>query len=548
MRRHFACVLLIVVGALTAAADDTPPAEPALVLTLSNVDSALRDVDDLLRAGNAPQYADFVRGLIEGLNDLRGIDRTRPLAGMLFLHRDDPEHKPSPLICLPVSDIPALRTTVAATGNTLEPTDDVRVYQLRLGKDDFRLLLVEGYAFLTAVEAPPPAYSPERLLTVIEESAAGADLSLRFRRGGIPEVQIGKLLAEFDADAARELTPRPDEGDEDYRLRADLQRSVFDLLRLVVLEGEELAVLLDVNVDRPLTAQATFRVREGGELGPWLRKTLTRPKRLNPPAEPLPALRFQAAGNLSERGRDISRRGLALLRRGVLQELGPQVPVDVLEQVERAIEAIDSTLAAGTLETRLEFLPTPAGRFVLLGGFAVEQAEAIDGVIRSLIPLAAASGDVARAEVESFRINELTFHRVQGNESRDRDRKLYGADLALSLAAGGEAVWLAVGGAETAIVLADLMAPPDESDGPHAPVTLSLRLGPWIEFAAREGGAREQTVARLAGELLSAGDSIEVELSPDANGLQLSVSVDESYVRLASKLAILRAQQQRKAE
>ena len=540
-------LLTLPLGVAAVHGDDQPKptsAEPALVLTVANLDEALADVDDLLRAGDGGPYADFVRGFIGGLNDLRGIDRERPLAGMLFLHVDDPDRKPSPLICLPVTDLPALQQTITTTGNSLDATDDARVYRLKLGQDDLRLLLAEGYAFITALNAPPPPYSPAHLLEVIDQQETSRDLSLRLRRAGIPPIQIKQLLAEFEADAARELARTDNETDEEFRLRTDVQRAVFDLIRLVLVEGQEFTATVDVNVDEPLTATVSFRAQVDGELAPWLTKSLTPPRRLAPPAEPHPALRFQAAGTLSGPGREMARRALAMIQREMQQDFGDEVPVDVREQIERAFDAFEATASTGHLETRLEFLPTPSGRFVLLAGLAAEQAESIDGAFRALIPLAEGSGDLQRVDLESFRVGEVAFHRIEGKQSRERDRKLYGADLAMYFAAGDRAVWFALGGGETAEIVSAVLGNDSTAPPASAPASLSLRVAPWAAFAAREGQSRQRRLAELVGEALINDDVITAALDTTDNSLTLSVEVDEAYVRLLARLAILNARQQ----
>lgn len=503
----------------------------------------MADAQALLRAGDGAPYADFLTGFIAGLNDLDGLDRRQPCGAILFFDPARPEADPAPVVCLPVTDLAALQATLASTGNAVVATEDPRRYTLRLGKDELALTLVGGYALVTNPAHAPPDYSSADALALLGPAEPEADVVLKLRRAGVPPLAIAKALAELSRDAERELQPREHETDEEFRLRADFQRSISDGLALVIQEGEELTVAATLADDLQLAVAVEFQAAAGGALQAGMAETLKSPRRLPTPLIPPPALQFHAGWSLSGRGREIARRALGLARRQVLQEVGQSIPVDVGEQIERAFAALDATAAAGVLELQAAFLPTPSGRFVLLAGAAAAQPESLDGAVRALVPLALAARDLEHAEMDAFRIGDLAFHRLQGRDIRDRDRKLYGPDLALYLAAGRGAFWFVLGGGETPAVLETALSPQAEARPSPAAARLDLRITPWAELAAREGGESGREVFNLVRDTLTDNSGLAAVLQTTATGAKLSLQVDPGSVRLLSRIAILRARQ-----
>lgn len=539
-------VLLLTLFALNwrvAAADDVPvlvSAEPVAVLQLASINRLLDDVDYLLDAGSVPQYGQLVRGFVAALNGLEGIDRDRPLGAMLFLDPAQPDAEPRPLIYLPLTDVVPLRATIMATGNALEPTASPGLFTLRLGSDHLHLLAADGYGFIVDPDKAPPSFRTEALARLIAAEQSQLDATLTFRREGVPASRLERAIATLTEQAARELARRTNESDADHAVRSNLEGSVYELLGLVLSEGRALSAGVDFGRGHPLAVGLELRTDPQSELRTWTQQTLVAPSLLPAGDALASALHWSSAVDLSPRGRDVGRQALSLGRERMQRELGAQAPDVVRRQVDGAFAALDETVAKGRLETRIEFLPTPSGRFVLLAGAAVRQAESVDEAARTLLPLAAQAGDLQRVQLDAFRAGGLPFHRIEGKGVRERDRRLYGANLALYLAAGDEAVWLAVGGDETAQVIDRALASGDSPEGRQDSGQLHVRLRPWIDFALREGVAGDRRAAELASQLLTQEATITASIAPGERGLRAAVVVDEAYVQLLARLAVLK--------
>jgi hypothetical protein len=238
--------------------------------------------------------------------------------------------------------------------------------------------------------------------------------------------------------------------------------------------------------------------------------------------------------------RDLSRRLVALARMRVEQRYDARAPEDVRRDIGRLFDALQATLAAGRCEAVLEFLPTPSGHFVLAAAVGIEQVEAVDAAVRGLLPHARQSAEVRSVTLDCFRIGDLAFHRIEGQEVRRRDARLYGDDVALHVAVGRGALWLVFGGGQTEAAL-DALLGEDGSPAPaDAALQLDLHLKPWVELASRLERNTRQRLTEIAREVLAEGgaDAAEVRLTSTSAGAVLQATIGRDYLRLAARAAV----------
>src|SRR5690606_21415409 len=100
----------------------------------------------------------------------------------------------------------------------------------------------------------------------------------------------------------------------------------------------------------------------------------------------------------------------------------------------------------------------PEGSFVLLGGTAVADSDKLAVGFERLLPFAVDSSDIRAVEMNVARAGEIAIHRLCPQKLRKRDRRLYGENAAIYLAAGRGALWVAVGGDGAGSQLAETIA------------------------------------------------------------------------------------------
>ncbi len=78
------------------AAEPKAPPVPFAVINISSVDRLFKDTEFMFRSINRPDVYEFFLSLVAGrANDLKGIDRSKPMGVMLFLEPGFPP-KPCP--------------------------------------------------------------------------------------------------------------------------------------------------------------------------------------------------------------------------------------------------------------------------------------------------------------------------------------------------------------------------------------------------------------------------------------------------------------------
>jgi hypothetical protein len=153
-------------------------------------------------------------------------------------------------------------------------------------------------------------------------------------------------------------------------------------------------------------------------------------------------------------------------------------------------------------------------------------------------------------------VGGVTLHRIVGKKVRKQDERLYGADAALYIGAGGPkacpALWLAVGGKNTPERVGEVLArvsqeaPDGDASAPVPAAQLVLHLSSWIGLAGTGGNEREQRfveAARLAFDNPDE-DTLRIELVPVGNVVRLRMTLDEGYVRLFALALADRLRQQ----
>lgn len=534
----------IIVGSLVPAlrADEAvrPRAEPVAIVRLAGIDRLLEDMDQLLEAGDAVPFGTVVRGFLAGLNELRGIDRSRPLGGMLFLDPDQLDAPPTALLFVPLGNLGELRTTLASLGQTLEETGDPEVYRWRTGRNELRLSIAGDYACVTEERRPAPPVSAEQLAALLMEFEGDPDFALRLRRAGVPAPLVAQARERMEQDLLRELQ-RSSGGDEvEQELREAVLRSIVDAATTFLAETESLTLLCDLPAaPQPLRLEFQLVATPEGRLFHGLRSILSRPERLASLGTDPAALCWRHALVIPPAMRDFGRRLVALGRQRIEQQSDAQVPEDVRMHIGRLLDALDASLAAGRCEGVLEFLPTSSGHFVLATAVGIEHVEAVDAAARGLLPHARQSKQVRSVLLDHFRIGDLAFHRIEGQEVRRRDARLYGDDVALHLAVGRGALWLVLGGGQTQAALASILGENLSPTPPDAAIQLDLHLKPWVELAERLERNPRQRLTELARDVLAEGDddAAVARLTSTPVGAVLQVTLERGYLRLAARAA-----------
>ena len=535
---------LMAVGANRQAAvnDDAPVLSPAAVFCAADLDRVLGHLDYLLRLGNAESRMQQLRGILTGLNDLQGIDRSRPV-GLLLFPPSAGGGDPDAIAFVPVSSMDDLQVSLKISNQvSLVPLEEDGRWELRGPDNSVPIRVQEGYAFVTQkrelLEGPLPDVAA--LTASITDRY---DLGIVVLRAGLPQPALDAAIAKLHADSERDRERRSDEADAEYALRTRISRSLEQLIEFGLTDFEQVSLGLTISEDeRQAELEARLDMRSGGRFAGYLQSLAASRSQFATADPDLAALSASSAWILSGEGAGIA----SQLLKQVREQVGRQLQLDLTaaasaeHPVRRVLDALDATVAAGRMDGIVTFAGDRPGGMVLVGAAHLEHSTQVAQAVEQILPYVAQSPDVTALELNAFEAAGVMVHRIVPAKVRKQDELLYGPDAALHIGIGRDAIWVALGGAEAPRVLTEFIEAStqaaDDSSATGAPPLLALdvHLSTWIGLAG-SGGTGEQRGFIETARIAFADpdqDGLRAVLTPSDNGLRLAVQVDEGYLRL----------------
>lgn len=513
--------------------------QPVAVVCAAGVDRILDDIDYVFDSVGQTERAATIRGFVLNLNDLKGIDRTKPLGALLYLPEGG-QGQPDVVGFVPVTRIGDLQVTLRISNQTsLEPGSDEGNYELRTPDNTIPVRLEGGYAFFAKerrlLEGPLPDVA-----ALTAPLAGKYDVAVSLSRDGVPAAAVDQVLAALHQGTDKELDRKPNEGKAEFQLRTRLVRAVVEVAELVLADGRALTLGANLSSEsRTAEVEALLTVAPRGRLAGMLQGSAASQSMFAAQfAEPQP-LTISSAWTLSPDGGRIVTQVLELARREVGKQLKEDLESKTEHPVRRLLDALDATAHEGQVDSFLQLVGEPPAKFVLVGGAKVAQAEVIAKALEDILPHVRQSRDVKDLQMNAATLGGVKLHRIVGTTLRKQDRQLYGDDAAFYIGAGNGAIWIAVGGSDTTRVLEDVLTRTASPGGPppSQPIPAlqaDLRLTSWLGMVGSEASEQARQFAAAARRAFSNpdADALRMQVIPGGEGLRLAVHLDEGYIRL----------------
>ncbi len=524
-------------------AQPAPTEEPVAVIAGASLDRLLQDADYVFASAGAEQVTQLIQGFLANLNDLQGMDRTRPMGAYLFLR--PLEHKdPQPVLFFPVANVDDLIGSVRL-GNALR--------LLRTENDDRLTLITEegeqavglrdGYAYLDPVgqgrwldaDLPDP-------VMLLGDLCDRFDAVLVIRRAGVPEGIIQLAAGAIQSQAREDLRRKPDESEDEHKIRQAVTEALLDVIATFFEEADSITVGLTVSSEtRQAAAELQLHTPRGDRMVSLLTSLVAQKTRFAQAVGTPAPFTLASSWNLTPGGQEILRQTLALVRNELHGQIG-RADETIRQTADDALDAIDASIESAEWDSFLQIVGGPPNAFVLRGAVQVADHEAIAEGFERFLPFLGESPDVAELEMDVFRHASTSIHRLRPRKLRKRDERLYGSEASFYVAAGQGAVWFALGEEEAMSALVEAMDQAAAAGGTPSAETVASRpllevtthLSDWIGLAPTTGDTDNARLATLAREAFSNADRdrflVTVEVAP--NGLQLKITLDEGYLRL----------------
>jgi len=531
-----ACVLLCA-ARVCPAEDDSTARKPVAVICAANVNRVLDRLEYLLDSAGQREQFERIHGIVVNLNDLRGIDRERPV-GVLVYTPHEPGGKPDVVGFVPVADMEALQVTVRISNQvSLKALEEEGRWELQGGENVLPVRVSEGYAYV-AKEAELLEGTLPDVATLTQDVTTEFDVALRVLRDGISEQLMEQAVAKMRSDAAADAEQRDGESDTEHHVRMELGRIAIGALESAITDSSDVTAGLRISPeDGQGSIHVDFDANDGSGLATLLSGLAVESPNFAPAAGEQP-LSLHTAWSISEDSRELLLQVLAGLRGQIGEKLKVNFtgPESKSHPVRQLLDAVDATVAEGRVEAMLRFIGEPPGGLVLIGALHIANDDDVAQALGLLIPLAGLSQDVKEVQMNAEEIEGVAFHRLRTTKLRVQDERLYGPDAALHVGVGKGALWVAVGGGQTTAALETALADSSDDHGNASSVVplvdAEIRLSSWIGLAGT-GGNRRQFVeaARLAFDDPDR-DGLRIRLVPSESGLRLQAELDEGYLRL----------------
>ncbi|HVW01278.1 MAG TPA: hypothetical protein VHB77_13090, partial [Planctomycetaceae bacterium] len=421
----------LIAAETTAAAK--APGTPVAVVSLASVERLLGEMDYVFASAERPEIANFARGLLGILRDLKGLDRERPLGLMIQMQ----DAVPQGVAFIPVKDREELFKTFSLGPLSFVKDEGAENrWELKGGQKPAYLLVRDAWVFVSdrkdaLTDALP---DPGAVVKSLHESY---DLAAEIDFRQVPETARHLLVDYLRAVAAGDLKePKAGEEQAAFALRKLATETNLDGLDRLLNQGaratfgwslnkQERAARLDLALTvKPETALDN-QVRDYA----GAKSEYTASLQKNAP--------LGAAGTvlLDEPARKILGQLLDIGEGKILSSIGtgkgnPDHPV------EKIFRSLAATVAAGKLDGTLQIVGTPPGPFVLLGGNALTNGNLVAGGIREIIEFMKNDPNLSEVALDAAEVRGVKLHRLKPAHMKEQDERLYGKDAVILLGAG----------------------------------------------------------------------------------------------------------------
>ena len=228
-------------------AEPAGPPVPFAVLNIASVDRLLNDTEFMFRSINRPDVYEFAMSLLAGqANDLKGVDRTKPVGVMMFLEPGFPP-KPMPVMYMPASSADDFIKTAALGKMTFEKTAENK-FEVKMPRGQMKqyALFTDGLMYLTPSEIliNDPLPDPIKLS---ETLTSRYDVAVALRVNSVPPLLRDVFVTFLRTSTEAEMQRRDGEGEGEYRFRKANAQNTMAVIEELLTQVDDITIGWDGN-------------------------------------------------------------------------------------------------------------------------------------------------------------------------------------------------------------------------------------------------------------------------------------------------------------
>ncbi len=514
-----------------------PPPAPVAVLNFASLDRLLADAAYVFEAAGRPELMEWLADGLAVLQDLEGIDRTKPMGAMLFLAEGLPP-RPVPVAYIPVEDGQKLLNTLSMNETLWKKSGTVEGRYATVGGPELHLEFRGDYAYLVRQEESfldrelPEPITYNAPLT--ERYDAAAAIRIYTVPDAIRKVFVGFLRANSEV----ELQQRDGEAETAYRIRRAQGMSLIEFIDQLLTEGDQVTLGWDASAEaRRGVLELSIDAKANSEFARFLTDVSGQKSSFHAMFDEDQPLCLSASWELPPRDREAYAEVASALR--------DQVELDLLEKdlpgdsVPGLFDAIDATIQSGHMDFCMQFAAPEEGRFVLLGGVRIVGARTFGESLARLLNALRDDPDVAAIELNVDSHEGIAFHRLKGKDASAQDQRTFGGAPSLYVGCSDRALWFAIGTQGSTAYLKPVIDAVQraESEPPattnNAPFQLIARISQWMQIPGPDRGDKGPSWRRqLVDEAFSGeDDALRIDVRPTETGGRIRIQFDEAFLR-----------------
>ena len=513
--------------------ENRPASQPLVIFNVASVDRLIGDVRYLFEASGQTQINEMIENGLAGANNLKGLQRTKPMGAMLFLA---PGLPPTPFLVsyVPVANIEELIQTIGGGGNTVLRRVEGETDRFELvgqNGNEQQIVLRGGYAFISqdAGNLDQEFLDPAKLTKGL---SARHDLAITLRLNTVPEVikttLLGTLRAQFNAN----MQQRDDEEDGPYKLRRNNEENTLEFLELLIAEGDRITIGINASKEnKNAILEVLFEAKASGKWAKALKKIDSRPSYFAPLIDEKAPLSFSLSWKMDKREQDNTTDFLRILEPQIAAQLEPVAPA-----VHNLFAALNKTAVTGHADAFFQYKVVPPERMALFGGLKVEEGKQLSTAIRSILSELQRNPEVAEMELDIDSHKGVSFHRLgsRAESVSAANQRIYGGNPSVYVGTGPNVVWFSLGDSgslDATKAAIDNLATERAKVGNRkrgAPFQFVFNMAPWIDKLDAD-----RPFTRLVRQAFQGGkDRLQVDVRPSDNGMRMQLKVEEGFLKL----------------
>ena len=537
-RRVLVMALALVLGASPLATVHAQnEVDPAVVVSITNPDELMSDINYLTTAANAQQVGGMIA--LMGGGFLQLMDRTKPAGVYITLDQGEPVG----IAFLPVKDLNMALTQLQAMIGPAQDVGDGVKQVGRPGQTAF-VKAVGPWVFLSD-KAENLSVLPQDPSAVLGDLPEQYDLAVQINVRNIPE-QFRQMAVEALRSGFQQQFDNSSADADEKELAEKLSGNSMQQLVTLIEQSDQVTIGWEADSEQKVTyLDMSVTAIEGSELAQQMEILKGSSTNFAGFVREDAAASLNFNSKIPEQDIEQSKLVLQAVRDKAMTELenDPDLPDAQSRQaakdiVNKLLDVLAKTIESGKLDGGAVVVMDPEAVRVVMGGYIADGA-ALEDALRQLVQLAQNEPDFPEVQFDAESHGAARFHKLSVPIPADEEdaQRLFGEQLDVIVAVADQSFYLAFG-KDNAALLKEVIDQSAAGAQEVPPMALKVNLAPILQVAAsmNESDQKLQAVSAAAQQQTD-DDQITFHAEGIDRGIRYRLLVQEGVLQILGQVA-----------